>query len=136
MELQSTQLTAADLDGDGRDELLLYYDGFLHAWDHDLKDRWFWPARSGTIDQVVPPSRGLPGVVIVPPGLGSRWGDGAAPVDGTGASGGIATAIHAQATRPGRFQARCCAAGRRARRDGVPYDDANVGRRVDRVAAG
>ncbi len=37
-------MTAADLDGDGRDELLLYYDRSLHAWDHELKDRWFWPA--------------------------------------------------------------------------------------------
>jgi outer membrane protein assembly factor BamB len=69
VELQSARLTAADLDGDGRDELLLYYDGSLHAWDHELKDRWFSPARSGTIDDVIPPSRGLPGMVVLPPAM-------------------------------------------------------------------
>ncbi len=69
IELQSAQLTAADLDGDGCDELLLYYDGFLHAWDHELKDRWFWPARSATIDHVIPPSRGLPGMVVLQPAM-------------------------------------------------------------------
>jgi FG-GAP-like repeat len=87
LELQSAQLTAADLDGDGRDELLLYYNGFLHAWDGELKDRWFWPAQSGTIDQVVLPARGLPGKVVLPPALAldgltgqPRWTGGQAPL--------------------------------------------------------
>ena len=69
VELQGAQLTAADLDGDGRDELLVYCNGFLHAWDRELKDRWFWPARSGTIERVIPPSRGLAGMLVLPPGL-------------------------------------------------------------------
>ena len=58
-------LRAGDLDGDGRDELLLSYGGLVHAWDRDLKELWFWPSRVGTVDQIVPASPGRPREVIL-----------------------------------------------------------------------
>jgi outer membrane protein assembly factor BamB len=66
---QTATLTAADLDGDGRDELLLYQGDKFHAWDRDLKELWFWPARFRKLDQVIPTTRARPGMVIVPPGV-------------------------------------------------------------------
>ncbi len=84
---ETARLTAADLDGDGRDELLVYQGDRLHAWDHELKELWFWPARFRKLDHVIPPARGRPGMVIVPPGVfldaakgQPRW-MGQAPVD-------------------------------------------------------
>ncbi len=66
---KTATLTAADLDGDGRDELLLYQGEKIHGWDRDLKELWFWPARFRKLDQVIPPARGRPGMVILPPGI-------------------------------------------------------------------
>jgi hypothetical protein len=63
-------LIAADLNGDGRDELLLNYGGLVHAWDGDLKDIWMWPSQSGKVDQIVPASAGRPGEVVLSPGAG------------------------------------------------------------------
>ena len=37
-----------DLDGDGRDELLLAFDGQVRAWGRDLADLWSWPCRPGS----------------------------------------------------------------------------------------
>jgi hypothetical protein len=36
-----------DLDGDGRDELMVWYDNVLSAWGRDLKDLWSMPAPGG-----------------------------------------------------------------------------------------
>jgi outer membrane protein assembly factor BamB len=66
---ESRKLTAADLDGDGRDELLVYQGGRLHALDRDLKERWFWPTRFSRIDQVIAGGSGRAGTVIMPPGV-------------------------------------------------------------------
>ena len=63
-------LIAADLNGDGRDELLVNYGGLVHAWDRDLKDIWMWPSQSGKVDQIVPASAGRPGEVILSPAAG------------------------------------------------------------------
>ena len=62
------KLTAADLDGDGRDELLVYQGDRFHVWDRDLKDRWFWPTKFAAVDQVIPAGPGRPGMVIMPDG--------------------------------------------------------------------
>jgi PQQ-like domain len=79
-------LKAADLDGDGRDELLVCYGDLVHAWNSDLKELWCCPSRFGRVDQVVPASPGRPREVILAPGVGldaatgqSRW-TGEAPL--------------------------------------------------------
>ena len=59
----------ADLDGDGRDEILLSYDARLHVWRHDLFDLWSWPDKFGVIDRVLPASPGSSGEVIIYPGV-------------------------------------------------------------------
>ena len=38
---RSTQMTAADLDGDGRDELVVSQGARLRALDRDLKERFY-----------------------------------------------------------------------------------------------
>ena len=86
---------AADLDGDGKDELvgMVVERGSLEsrvcAWDRDLRELWAWPprtnavagrtfvfedarpglVRSGTIERILPASSGRAGQVIVTPGL-------------------------------------------------------------------
>ncbi len=88
-------LKAADLNGGGRDELLVldrdieFFEGRLCALDRDLKELWSWPARSKlverpvfdpdeflsrwtqskTIDRILPMSPGRESAVIVTPGL-------------------------------------------------------------------
>ena len=62
-------LEAADVNGDGRDELLVWYADALHAWDGDLNDLWSWPDRSGVIDRILPGSQARPGAVILAPAL-------------------------------------------------------------------
>ncbi len=59
-------LLAADLNGDGRDELLVWYANRLRACDKDLKEIWSWPNTFAAIDQVFPGSPGHPGQVIIP----------------------------------------------------------------------
>ena len=66
---ENGRTTAADLNGDGRDELLLYQGDKLQVWDRDLKDVWFWPTRFRKLEHVIPAARGRPGTVIVPPGV-------------------------------------------------------------------
>ncbi len=66
----SPNLNPVDLDGDGRDELLLNFGGLVHAWDRDLKKVWLWPSRFGTVDQIVPAAAGRPREVVLPPGAG------------------------------------------------------------------
>ncbi len=82
----SPTLKPGDLDGDGRDELLVSYGGLVHVWDRNMKELWFWPSRSSAIDQIVPASAGRPREVILAPGLSldavtgqARW-TGQAPL--------------------------------------------------------
>ncbi len=50
---------AADLDGDGVDELLIWHGGRLHAYDLALRELWSQPDSSGYIAPVIPsPGRG------------------------------------------------------------------------------
>ncbi len=79
---------AADLDGDGRDELLVSYDGRVHACDRDLKELWSWPSGVGRISEVVSGMAGRQGEVILAPGGGfdaktgqRRWTDQVRLVD-------------------------------------------------------
>ncbi len=64
------QVSAADCDGDGPDELLVWYADRLRAWGLDLEERWSWPDKFATSGQVIPVSAGRPPEVIVTPGLG------------------------------------------------------------------
>jgi hypothetical protein len=59
-------LKAADLDGDGRDELLVRYGEKLWALDRKLNEIWSRPNPSATVDHVLPGASGQPGKVIVP----------------------------------------------------------------------
>ena len=90
-----TNLKAADLDGDGRDELLVSYDGRVHAWDRDLKELWCWPSRVGRIGEVVPGMAGRQGEVILAPGGGFDAKTGRPQVDGPGAAGRLAASVSA-----------------------------------------
>jgi hypothetical protein len=63
-------LEPADLDGDGREELLLAYDGRLHAWGGDLKELWSWPDPQETCEAIVPATPGRAGTVMLFPALG------------------------------------------------------------------
>ncbi len=62
-------LAAADLNGDGSDDLLVWNGDRLAAWGPDLKEAWSWPDRSASIDQILPGSRGRPAAVIISPAL-------------------------------------------------------------------
>ena len=62
-----------DLDGDGRDEVLLSYDNRLRVWGCDLKDRWSIPAQDWNIFRVLPASPGGSRTLFLPP---SRAVDG------------------------------------------------------------
>ena len=56
-----------DLDGDGRDELIVWNDNRLNAWGSDLKDRWSIPAKSWQVLRVQRASPGGPSTLILPP---------------------------------------------------------------------
>ncbi len=69
-----------DLDGDGRDELLVWHDGRLGAWGRDLKERWSIPARACPSTWIPPSSPGRPATLILHPATGidgasgqTRW---------------------------------------------------------------
>ncbi len=59
-----------DLDGDGRDELVLAFDGRLRAWGRDLADLWSWPSRAGFVHAILPAAAGRSATVVVPPSIG------------------------------------------------------------------
>jgi hypothetical protein len=72
----SSTLSAIDVNGDGRDELVTWYDGRLHALDRDLKEVWSWTTKSQTIDGTLPGASGRPSEVVLAPGLafdGAIW---------------------------------------------------------------
>ena len=56
-----------DLDGDGRDELVVWHNNRLNAWGSDLKDRWSIPAPSWRVLRVLPASPGRPTTLVLPP---------------------------------------------------------------------
>ena len=56
-----------DLDGDGRDELIVTNNTVMKAWGSDLKDRWSIPARDWQILRVLPASPGRSTTLVVLP---------------------------------------------------------------------
>jgi outer membrane protein assembly factor BamB/predicted Ser/Thr protein kinase len=60
----SIALASADLDGDGREELLVHYDGKLRALRSDLAERWAWPTTE-LIREVIPAARERPATVVL-----------------------------------------------------------------------
>jgi predicted Ser/Thr protein kinase len=63
-------LYAGDLDGDGRDELLLGSVNRLTALDRDLKERWSWAGEGSAGIKVMPRKSGQPATVLVEPATG------------------------------------------------------------------
>ena len=59
-----------DLDGDGRDELLVWYDRRRAAWGRDLKEIWSRPAQSWSIGPFLPSTPGRPRTLIIEPMTG------------------------------------------------------------------
>jgi hypothetical protein len=59
-----------DLDGDGRDELIVWHNNRLNAWGSDLKDRWSIPARDWRVLRALPASPGRSTTLVVPPATG------------------------------------------------------------------
>ncbi len=84
-------LEGVDLDGDGRDELVVQEELKLSVWDRELKDVWSYVVRgAATVQRVVPSREGEPGIVVVSPGIGldgvtgkPRW-VGQAPLPDSG----------------------------------------------------
>ena len=56
-----------DLDGDGRDELVVWYDRRFRAWGRDLKEHWSRPSESWPLARFVPPSHGGSGTLVLTP---------------------------------------------------------------------
>jgi len=59
-----------DLDGDGRDELTVLYNGRLCAWDRELKELWSLPAQRWPILRILPASPGRPTMLLFSPASG------------------------------------------------------------------
>ena len=81
-------LGVADVDGDGRDELLIAYDDRLHAWKADLTELWSSPRKDlGTGHfQFLPGPAGQAGTIIAGRTVGldgstgsPRWADHSVP---------------------------------------------------------
>jgi hypothetical protein len=68
-------LRAADLDGDGRDELFVWFDERLRVLGSDLKERWSWPDPEGKVEQLFPATSVKPATVVMASAVGL---DGAA----------------------------------------------------------
>ena len=58
-----------DLDGDGRDELLIGQGGRLRAWDGDLAELWSWPDEASSIESIIPASGGKPATLLLGSGI-------------------------------------------------------------------
>ncbi len=69
-------LASVDLDGDRRDELLVWHADRLRAWDLDLKERWSWPDKAATIGQIIPAGAGRPTELTLTAGLALDGGTG------------------------------------------------------------
>jgi hypothetical protein len=61
-------LDAGDIDGDGRDEILIHKGGQLTCFDGDLNVRWSRP--DANVRRILPGRHGKPGTVVVDPTLG------------------------------------------------------------------
>ena len=55
----------ADLDGDGRDELIFWLDGRLRAWDTDLRDLWSRPGDLGFVESIIRPTKDRPARLLL-----------------------------------------------------------------------
>ncbi len=66
----------ADVNGDGRDELLVWYDDRLHVLTRDLKESWSTPQPHAQLDEILPGSGGQSGTVLVRPPVGLDGADG------------------------------------------------------------
>jgi hypothetical protein len=62
-------LRTGDLDGDGRDELVFWHGGRLHAWGGDMAELWSSPDRSEWIESILPASAGDPALVMLRSGV-------------------------------------------------------------------
>jgi PQQ-like domain len=62
-------LNQTDFNGDGHDELLVWYGDRVHALGRDLHDLWSWPNESAAVEQILAASPGRPGAVIIQPAL-------------------------------------------------------------------
>ncbi len=62
-------LRAGDLDGDGRDELVFWHGGLLHAWAGDMAEWWTCPDRSQWIDSLLPAPADRPALVMLRSGV-------------------------------------------------------------------
>jgi hypothetical protein len=55
-----------DLDGDGRDEIVVWYDNRVHAWSRDFKELWSLPAPRGwPITRYLPSAAGRPCTLVL-----------------------------------------------------------------------
>ena len=66
-QVRISNLSTADLNGDGRDELLLFDGQRLHAWRQDLKEFWSWPSQTEQYHKIVPTSPGRASTVVLYP---------------------------------------------------------------------
>ncbi len=72
-----------DIDGDARDELMVWYDNVLYAWGRDLKEWWSRPAPQGwPIQRFLPSKPGHPCTLVLSPAMAvdglsgqARWID-------------------------------------------------------------
>ncbi len=81
-------LKAADVNGDGRDELFVWNGGQLHALDGELNEIWTWATDSRTVDRVLAPSGGRMGAVVIKPALALDGGTGRPRWTGQASQGG------------------------------------------------
>jgi hypothetical protein len=56
-----------DLDGDGRDELVVWNDNRLNAWGSDLKDRWSIPTKNWNVLRILRESPDGRATLVLPP---------------------------------------------------------------------
>ena len=97
--VSASTLTAADLDGDGRDELLFLDDDRLRAVRRNLEDLWSWPTRE-PVREVIPAREGQPAVVVLDSMVGL---DGATGRPRWFGHGSTAVLDPGNSTRPPRF---------------------------------
>lgn len=80
-----TTLEAADLDGDGRDEILWNFDSTLRAGRGNLEALWSRPYE-GTVRNVLPACAGVSGTVVIEPSIGLDGASGRPRWSGLGGS--------------------------------------------------
>ncbi len=70
-------LNLADINGDGRDELLVVYGGRIHAMGRDLKELWTSTVTNNArVEDILQGSSGRPGAVLISPTLALDGSDG------------------------------------------------------------